>query len=304
MRRTPLVTFLGLGLILIFSRFWMARSLAAPMWGDAVQHGVIAQLILDNQGLFSSWQPFAEYQTLSIHFGVSALSAGLVWLSGIETVRAVLWIGQIVNILAVLGLYPLALSLWDGDAWAGTLSVLIAGFVSSVPAIYLNWGRYAQLSGQAALMAVLWLVLASLKFWTRSDSLKRSQIGKNLLRLLAVGLGAAGMSLSYYRMPLFLGFFMAAWLAGWLVSSAVQGSRFDIGFFLRFWLAVGLLALVSAGSAGPWIPQMFSTRLFSYVQAGIDALASGSNALALLQKDYAVWLHPEYYYPPFVTGLA
>ncbi len=153
-------------------------------------------------------------------------------------------------------------------------------------------------------MAVLWLVLASLKFWTRSDSLKRSQIGKNLLRLLAVGLGAAGMSLSYYRMPLFLGFFMAAWLAGWLVSSAVQGSRFDIGFFLRFWLAVGLLALVSAGSAGPWIPQMFSTRLFSYVQAGIDALASGSNALALLQKDYAVWLHPEYYYPPFVTGLA
>ncbi len=123
MRRTPLVTFLGLGLILLFSRFWMARSLAAPMWGDAVQHGVIAQLILDNQGLFSSWQPFAEYQTLSIHFGVSALSAGLVWLSGIETVRAVLWIGQIVNVLAVLGLYPLALSLWDGDAWAGTLSV-------------------------------------------------------------------------------------------------------------------------------------------------------------------------------------
>ncbi|MCS7287410.1 MAG: DUF1616 domain-containing protein, partial [Anaerolineae bacterium] len=46
-------------LVLVFGvRLLVVRTLDAPMWGDSYQHAVIAQLLVDNGGLFDSWEPY------------------------------------------------------------------------------------------------------------------------------------------------------------------------------------------------------------------------------------------------------
>ncbi|HLF90443.1 MAG TPA: hypothetical protein VI451_15955, partial [Anaerolineales bacterium] len=151
-----LTLFLVAGL-LFATRFWAIRSLDAPMWGDAFQHTMIAQLLVDNGGLFDSWRPYAELSTFTYHFGFHTHGAVLHWMTGMPLEEAILWAGQILNGLAVLGLYPLANKL-GGNRWAGIGAVLVAGFLSSMPMFYVNWGRYTQLTGQVVLVVILFVV--------------------------------------------------------------------------------------------------------------------------------------------------
>ncbi|MFN2280805.1 MAG: hypothetical protein ACK2TZ_03005, partial [Anaerolineales bacterium] len=65
--------------LIIAVRFWVIRSLDAPMWGDSYQHTMIAQLIVDHGGLFDSWQPYAEMTTFTYHFGFHSLVAVFHW---------------------------------------------------------------------------------------------------------------------------------------------------------------------------------------------------------------------------------
>jgi hypothetical protein len=60
-------------LALVFGvRLLVVRTLDAPMWGDSYQHAVIAQLLVDNGGLFDSWEPYTPYRGLTVHFGFPA----------------------------------------------------------------------------------------------------------------------------------------------------------------------------------------------------------------------------------------
>src|SRR4030043_566280 len=148
--------------LLFFARFWDTRGLIAPMWGDSVQHTAIVQLMLDNQGLFTSWLPYAPYETLSMHFGFPAASALIAWLTGISSAQAVLYAGQLFIVFAALAVYPITVRLTNGNRWAGVVSVIAAGLLSPMPSYYINWGRYAQLAGQVILPILLWLVLVVL----------------------------------------------------------------------------------------------------------------------------------------------
>jgi hypothetical protein len=113
-----------------------------------VQHTVIAQLMVDNGGLFDSWEPYAPYRSLTVHFGFSSFAALLSWFTSMDSVRATLLMGQLISGLAVITLYPLAMRLTNGNRWAALGAVLVAGLLSPMPAYYVNWGRYAQLAGQ------------------------------------------------------------------------------------------------------------------------------------------------------------
>ncbi|MDE3090745.1 MAG: hypothetical protein KGJ80_15325, partial [Chloroflexota bacterium] len=152
-RQSPLVwsdlALIGLIFLIIFTRFWVIRSIDVPMWGDSYQHTMITQLIMDHGGLFDSWQPYTPYSTLTVQFGFPTAAAVFSWLTGTSSVRGVLWVGQILNVLAIIVLYPLAVRIARGNRWAGVGAVLIAGLLSQMPAFYVNWGRYAQLAGQA-----------------------------------------------------------------------------------------------------------------------------------------------------------
>jgi len=63
-------------------RLLAVRTLEAPMWGDSYQHTVLAQLLLDHGGLFDSWEPYAPYSSLTVHFGFPTAVALLSWMTG------------------------------------------------------------------------------------------------------------------------------------------------------------------------------------------------------------------------------
>ena len=188
-------------LALVFGvRLLVVRTLDAPMWGDSYQHTMIVQLIVDHGGLFDSWEPYAELQTFTYHFGFHATAAALHWITGMGALKAVLFGGQVLNGLAAVALYPLAVRV-GGRRWAGVGAVLTAGLLLPMPMFYVNWGRYTQLAGQAILPAAV--VLSWVSFETPRWDWK-------LAALVWVVVG--GLALTHYRVLIFYTLFVAAWI--------------------------------------------------------------------------------------------
>jgi hypothetical protein len=180
------------------ARLLAVRTLDVPMWGDGYQHSLIVQLLSDHGGLFDSWQPYAVIDRFTYHFGFHSAAAALHWVTGLSAPQAVLWTGQLLNGLAVLALYPLAVRI-SGSRWAGVVCVLVAGLLSPMPMEYVNWGRYTQLAGQAILPAAAWLT------WEAIEEPER--------RWRVLGLAAivvAGLALTHYRVVAFYAAFVAA----------------------------------------------------------------------------------------------
>jgi len=192
-----LVAVMGLALGV---RLLVVRTLDAPMWGDSYQHTMIAQLLVDHGGLFDSWEPYAPLQSLTYHFGFHTTIAVLHWLTRTEMFQTVLWGAQILNALAVLALYPLAVRV-SGNRWAGVAAVLVAGLLSPMPMFYVNWGRYTQLAGQAILPAAVLLAWSVLR--ARNRDWRPIVLG-----WIAVG----GLALTHYRILIFYVIFVIAWM--------------------------------------------------------------------------------------------
>lgn len=222
---------LGVVGLVFWSRLWAIRSFTVPLWGDSYHHTMIAQLLVDNGGLFNSWQPYADLQSLTYHFGFHTVVAVWHWLTGMSLPQATLWTGQIINGLAVLTLYPLAMRV-SPNRWGGVLAVAIAGLLTSMPMTYVNWGRYTQLAGQAILpvaVCLSWYLL-------QAERLDR--------RLLALGLLTwGGLALTHYRILIFAIAFLAAYL---LVEVFPRHGQ---AFISR----VGLLGIGAGGLFLPWL---------------------------------------------------
>ncbi|OGO64263.1 MAG: hypothetical protein A2Z45_07045 [Chloroflexi bacterium RBG_19FT_COMBO_55_16] len=233
------VTLVILLTLIFFTRFWPIRTLDVPMWGDSYQHTMIAQLLVDNRGLFTSWLPFAELQSFTYHFGFHTLVAVFHWLTGLDLPQATLWMGQILNALAILALYPLAVRIGK-NSWAGVIAILIAGLLTAMPMYYLNWGRYTQLAGQAILPAVVLLVWINL---TARDH--------DWLLLSLVWITIAGLGLTHYRVLIFAAAF-------YLTIFVLQFNRKHvlIEFKRYLWHAIGFTVLIL-----PWFFRIFSGKL-------------------------------------------
>ncbi len=274
----PDTAFVLIALLLFASRLLAVRSLEAPMWGDSYQHSVMSQLLVDNGGLFASWQPYAPYESLTVHFGFPAAVAAFSWTSGTDAAAATLLVGQIAGVLAVLALYPLALRVSGGNRWAGVGAVLVAGLLSPMPAYYVNWGRYAQLAGQAVLPGALWLVCEALRGEGRAWR-------ANLL----AGVSLAGMSVTYYRMPFYYVVFLAAWLIGW----GVPAWRSDVRRWLR---GLGVLILtggLALAISAPWFLRLAGGHLAGALVDG----SAGASSLDRVLLDYAIWRDILFYVP-------
>jgi hypothetical protein len=289
------------GLVLA-TRFWAIRGLDAPLWGDSYQHTMIAQLLVDHGGLFTSWEPYAAYRSLTVHYGFSASAALLAWLTGSAVPAATLLAGQLLNVLAVLSLYPLAARISGGDRWAGVGTVLLAGLLSPMPAYYVNWGRYAQLAGQAVLPVALWLLWELLPGRHQAETagegaLAAVRTGVSSRRVLLLsGLVLAGLLLNYYRIAFYYAAFVIVWLAGWGLPRLRLGPR--------QWAAIlGRLALVAViGSLLflPWGLRLLGGKLAGAVEAGVTA---GSPTQSIL-GDFQAWQQIRFYAPPVILILA
>ena len=248
------VTWLDVGiaatvLLIALSRWLTVRDLVAPAWGDSVQHTFIVQLLIDNGGLFESWAPYAPMNSLTYHFGFHTLAASWSWITGAASPQAVLATGQIVGVVAVLALYPLALQLSGGNRVAGWGTLLVAGLLSPLPAYYVNWGRYTQLAGQA-ILPVFVVILD--RVCMQSEDRQRVWTRMGTLTLLG-----AGLCLTHYRI---VGFAIAAGLC-WTLAGAWWWRRTP-----KLWIARTCeLAAVAAGTAlliAPWLAQLDQGILF------------------------------------------
>ena len=172
-------------------RFFITRVVDLPLWGDSLTHSMVAQLLVDNQGLFQSWGPYAELQTFTYHFGFHTHTAVFHWITQIPVPQSTLWVGQIINIIAVLSLFPIAKKI-GGTKWAGVVAILISGLVISMPNFYTNWGRYTQLAGQAILPSII------LTAWALS---RKKTVNLSTAILLGVMMG--GLGLVHYRVLIF-----------------------------------------------------------------------------------------------------
>ena len=151
------ITF-GLVLVGFFVRLVAIRELVVPMWSDSVHHTLIAQLLVDNQGLFDSWAPYAELQSLTYHFGFHANVAFMHWLTQLPVHICVLLVGQIMSMWSVVSVYTLT-RYSTGSRTAGLWAVFFTGLINIDPAFYVNWGRYTQLTGHIVLLTFLCLAL-------------------------------------------------------------------------------------------------------------------------------------------------
>jgi hypothetical protein len=268
-------------------RWFVVRPLSVPMWGDSLQHTYIAQLMVEHGGLFDSWEPYSPHASFTVHFGFHASVAFFHWVTGIEVLRAVVLVGQILNGLAVLTLYPLAVRIGRNfgkrganGRWAGVVAVLVAGLLTPMPMEYVNWGRYPQLAGQMILPVALWLL------WLTADH--RGRGGWKRATLAAVA--AAGMTLTYYRMPYYYAVFVLAWLLFYcLVEWRLDRSRWLA--LVKRMVVVGAILLVLIL---PWGTNIAGGRLAASLEQGVSATPS----LERIRADYAFWRDIEQYVPP------
>jgi hypothetical protein len=279
--------------LIIYSRFWTIRRVDLPMWGDSYQHAMMAQLILDNHGLFSTWQPYSPYYSLSVHFGFPAQSAVFGWMLGKDGATAALVFGQAVNILAVLTLLPLALRLSRGSLWAGAAALIAAGLIFQVPAYYVNWGRYAQLGGQAIFPVAAWLTWDALSGFNDRAGIPGRRVMAWMSILLLTGSVIAGALLTYYRMAYFYFTFMVIW-----------GLAFALPSFRLHWGRWGTAVTVAAGIAVssllwllPWYPHTQKSHLSEVVEVGMAIRRPIDFVLA----DLKAWNDAWEYYPQALT---
>ena len=286
-RLPELVLLILIGLILL-TRWWAIREIEAPMWGDAVQHTFIAQLILDQGGLFQSWEPYAPYGSFGNQFGFPAAAALLAWISGMDAPQAVLWMGQAINVLTILALYPLALRIAKGGHWAGVGAVLVAGLWSDMPAFYFNWGRYAQLVGQVSLPVLLWMT------WDIIEDAHASVNTRGLrwlpwVKLCLAGTVLSGMVMAQYRTPFFYLTFLLACLVGWWIPAW----KLDLRRWLKAGLSVGLVILIGIVLFLPWGARMLASNVREVATTG----ASREALWASVQEDFQGWRTVTQYAP-------
>ncbi len=286
------ITFSAVILIIFIARFWIIRTVEIPLWGDSLQHAMITQLILDNHGLFTSWQPYAPYYSLTTHFGISAFSALFAWITGVDGTQATLWMGQIINGLAILTLFPLAEKISKGNRWTGIGAMIMGGLISTLPATYVNWGRFAQLAGQAVLPVALWLL------WRAIENPQRS-FRSEWPRLLLAGLALTGMVLSYYRMPFYFATFVIVLLLFWVFPKW----RVNIKTWMRILFGLLSIGLVSIIIFIPWGIRLMGSTLVTTMEASIT---TGTSSIDI-PTELEYFRHLTDYFPVaslMIAGLA
>jgi hypothetical protein len=118
---------------------------------------MIAQILVDHEGLFETWSPYAELIGLNYHFGFHTIVAVFHWITGMSLPQATLVTGQLLNVMAVVALYPLATRLGRNQL-AGVIAVLVAGLVAPMPCLPED-GIPARASDLPAVILLAWAQL-------------------------------------------------------------------------------------------------------------------------------------------------
>jgi hypothetical protein len=261
---------LAIGFLL---RLYLVRDLPVGLWGDSYQHTMMAQLLVDNRGLFTSWQPYVPLATFTYHFGFHANAAFLHWITGLSVPRSVLIVGQLLSTATLPAAYLLTRRL-TGNRAAGLWALLLTGFVNNQPIFYVNWGRYTQLAGQ---LVLVWVVLAWIAL------LDRDRIDWRAIVFAA--LGTASLMLTHYVVTIFAAVLLLAYVAA--DQLRVPSWRRLQSLIVRGALGSGLAIVIAL----PWL----LNTLRGHLSRNVGGFVSGSvpadrvaleTALGPLAPDY------------------
>lgn len=185
----------GLVLLLVIAfRFYQAKDLVFPAWVDSVHHVLITQKIIDYGGLPETLAPELDVP-LFYHYGFHLIAALFSFISRLEPVQAVLWFGQVINGLVVLGIYRLSKALWRKTIPA-ILAALLVGFSFQMPAYYVTWGRYTLLTGLLVMLPAMAVAY---------DLLMNGYSRERAARLLVL---TTGLALVHYLALFYFGLFL------------------------------------------------------------------------------------------------
>jgi hypothetical protein len=296
----------------LLSRWWAARDLLVPSWGDSVHHTMIVRLFTLHQGLVDNWLPLVPLSTFTYHFGFHSGVASLVAVAGIAEAQAVIVAGQVLMVLQVLTAYALVAGI-TGRPWAGIGAALAAAGLATMPAYYINWGRYTQLAGQVILPVALlgtvwarWSDVPEADFGTGRSPAADSGAGKSPAAdsragqppppdpLPQKGWGSGrfgppaimvgGLALTHYIVT---AFFVLGCLA-WLIAGAGPWTR--AGWRPRVGAALGMVVVGAAAALLilPWIPQFAAGPLGGAAVALTTTRVSDPNVYGVAAP-WATW---------------
>jgi hypothetical protein len=246
------------------ARLLAARDLALPPWVDSPHHYLIADLLAASGRVPENYAPALPVDRFNYHFGYHALAVSVSWLAGVPLLDVMLPLGQVLNALTALAAYTLAVAL-AGRARAGLAAACAVGLISYFPAYYLAWGRYTQLAGiliLAPAMAAIWLA--------------RSLPGSAGRSAVWLGLLAAGLGLTHYRLAAFLCLFgLAALLMG--------------GLTRQHWQPLARSVVFAALATAPWLARLAAETLPRFA-ASPQSLAARGGYNAFPVEYFNTWL--------------
>ena len=116
----------------LLTRLYSIRNAYASPFTDAIVEGTIAKLIIDNQGIPSTWQPLLPIE-LKHQTGLASVVAWMRILSGMEIPKIILLITNLFYVLLPFAVYLLAYKLLKNQTQAVVASILT--LVASLPTI-------------------------------------------------------------------------------------------------------------------------------------------------------------------------
>ncbi len=247
-------------------------DLAMPAWVDSVHHALMVRIAAERGQAPWTLAPYLPVYEMPYHWGYHTLIAAAWQLGGGELPDVLLWSGQLLNWLQGVAAAALAWLLWRRPV-AAIVAAAIVSCISWMPAYYVSWGRYTQLSGLLLLIALA----ISWQQWLAASA-RRERFGW----LALVSLIAAGLSLVHMRM-----FVFAAALAG--AQSLVWALRQPGRVIIIRWgqaLLAGSLAVVMTA---PWW-WLLLRRVLLPAAAGAQSLASGGSYVQLSYD--LMWIGP------------
>lgn len=262
--RQPLARWLpGLALLAIFAltvwtRFVQIRGLALPNWVDSIHHALLIRVAVERGVAPLDLRPYMPIAQLPYHWGYHVFVAALIRLSGAGLPQTMLWSGQVLNALHALAAAGLAAYLWKRPV-AGIVAAIVVGVISIMPAYYVSWGRYTQLTGLLLLAPLIasWLELLRAPSW-------RMAVVQALL--------LAGLSLIHFVVLIFALLFMVVSGGAWLFRAERPAFRASL-------LAVSASGIAALALAGPWMLILVQRKLLPSPGALPLVGGGGFNAL-------------------------
>ncbi len=257
--------FMAIFAITLWLRLSQVDGLALPAWVDSVHHALMVRVAAETGMVPTSLRPYLPVDDLPYHWGYHVFTATLMRLSGLDLPAAMIIAGQILNALCGVAVAGLARYLWRRPA-AAVGAAIAAGLISIMPAYYVSWGRYTQLSGLLVLpgLAIAW-----------GEALRGSGRGRWALVLLLL----AGLSLVHVRVLIFALALLVAQAVVWGAGQPREALRAR----LRPILATGAGA---AAITAPWLG-LLARRALLPALSSAGGLAGGGSYNAL--SDSLLW---------------